>query len=400
MRKRFKSILYFIFLLFIVCLSLGVGYIFYDKISSDSDIVVDGKITINYLNGKKFNLSGNNEITFSVTNNDSEAKYYYIQLTDVYANDVSYELISSDNLNITNNLKSEIVSNQVSINGNETINYTLKFKVNGNEKYSGTIQIGLKENEKNTFADVILANNKVNEKSLTGIGESAILDEGLLKKEDDHGVAYYFRGNVKNNNVLFADKNWKIVKINGDGSIKLVLDGVIDELSKYYEEDYSFSNSTIYKNLEKWYTNTLDSYGDYIAYYKYCNDYVLDDDNYLAYNRVITNKIPTYVCLGNLVNSRIGLLTVDEVSLAGGSTSENKNFYLYNEKITGAYYTMSGAMTRYSNYYPFAVDSTGAITSNINGTLLRSIRPVITIIKTAKVTGTGTSEDPYKLIMK
>ena len=368
MRKRFKSILYFIFLLFIVCLSLGVGYIFYDKISSDSDIVVDGKITINYLNGKKFNLSGNNEITFSVTNNDSEAKYYYIQLTDVYANDVSYELISSDNLNITNNLKSEIVSNQVSINGNETINYTLKFKVN--------------------------------EKSLTGIGESAILDEGLLKKEDDHGVAYYFRGNVKNNNVLFADKNWKIVKINGDGSIKLVLDGVIDELSKYYEEDYAFSNSTIYKNLEKWYTNTLDSYGDYIAYYKYCNDYVLDDDNYLAYNRVITNKIPTYVCLGNLVNSRIGLLTVDEVSLAGGSTSENKKFYLYNEKITGAYYTMSGAMTRYSNYYPFAVDSTGAITSNINGTLLRSIRPVITIIKTAKVTGTGTSEDPYKLIMK
>ena len=120
----------------------------------------------------------------------------------------------------------------------------------------------------------------------------------------------------------------------------------------------------------------------------------------MAYNRVITNKIPTYVCLGNLVNSRIGLLTVDEVSLAGGSTNENKSFYLYNEKITGAYYTMSGAMTRYSNYYPFAVDENGAIISNINGTLLRSIRPVITIIKTAKVTGTGTSEDPYQLIMK
>ena len=38
-----------------------------------------------------------------------------------------------------------------------------------------------------------------------------------------------------------------------------------------------------------------------------------DYDNYLAYNRVITNKIPTFVCLGNLVNSRIGLLTIDEV---------------------------------------------------------------------------------------
>ena len=250
MRKRFKSILYFIFLLFIVCLSLGVGYIFYDKISSDSDIVVDGKITINYLNGKKFNLSGNNEITFSVTNNDSEAKYYYIQLTDVYANDVSYELISSDNLNITNNLKSEIVSNQVSINGNETINYTLKFKVNGNEKYSGTIQIGLKENDKNTFADVILANNKVNEKSLTGIGESAILDEGLLKKEDDHGVAYYFRGNVKNNNVLFGGFCWKIVRTTETGGVKIVYNGVQKDkvqISPLEQSSYvNINNDTTY----------------------------------------------------------------------------------------------------------------------------------------------------------
>ena len=345
LRKRFKSMLYFIFMLILTVSALGVGYIFYDKITSDSDIVVDGKITINYLDGKKFSLNGNKSIAFSVTNNDTETKYYYIQLTDVYASKVTYSLKSSDGLNMKNELKSEIVSNQISINGNETINYTLEFNTDGNTSYSGVLQVGVKENEKNTFADVILANNKVNERSLTENGDAATLDEGLLKKEDDLGVAYYYRGSVKNNNVLFAGKNWKIVKINGDGSIKLVLDNIVDEISKYYSEDYSFLNSTIFEKLNNWYINNLNDYSDYIAYYKFCNDTVLEDDNYLAYNRVITNKIPTFVCLGNLVNSRIGLLTIDEVSLAGGSTGENKSYYLYNEKITNSYYTMSSAST-------------------------------------------------------
>lgn len=399
LRKRFKSMLYFIFMLILTVSALGVGYIFYDKITSDSDIVVDGKITINYLDGKKFSLNGNKSIAFSVTNNDTETKYYYIQLTDVYASGVTYSLKSSDGLNMKNELKSEIVSNQVSINGNETINYTLEFNTDGNTSYSGVLQVGVKENEKNTFADVILANNKVNERSLTENGDVATLDEGLLKKEDDLGVAYYFRGNVKNNNVLFAGKNWKIVKINGDGSIKLVLDNIVDEISKYYSENYSFLNSAIFEKLNNWYTNNLNDYSDYIAYYKFCNDTVLEDDNYLAYNRVITNKIPTFVCLGNLVNSRIGLLTIDEVSLAGGSTGENKSYYLYNEKITNSYYTMSSASSRYGNYYPFVVDTDGSISSNVNGNLLRGVRPVINIIKTAKVSGNGTSEEPYEIIM-
>ena len=399
LRKRFKSMLYFIFMLILTVSALGVGYIFYDKITSDSDIVVDGKITINYLDGKKFSLNGNKSIAFSVTNNDTETKYYYIQLTDVYASGVTYSLKSSDGLNMKNELKSEIVFNQVSINGNETINYTLEFNTDGNTSYSGVLQVGVKENEKNTFADVILANNKVNERSLTENGDVATLDEGLLKKEDDLGVAYYFRGSVKNNNVLFAGKNWKVVKINGDGSIKLVLDNIVDEISKYYSEDYSFLNSTIFEKLNNWYTNNLNDYSDYIAYYKFCNDTVLEDDNYLAYNRVITNKIPTFVCLGNLVNSRIGLLTIDEVSLAGGSTGENKSYYLYNEKITNSYYTMSSASSRYGNYYPFVVDTDGSISSNVNGNLLRGVRPVINIIKTAKVSGNGTNEEPYEIIM-
>lgn len=400
MRLRFKSALGFIFLLIAICAFLGVGYIFYGKISNDSDIVVDGKITINYLTGKKFELNGNNEVSFSVTNNDTETKYYYIQLTDIYAKDVEYELTSSDNLKIANELKSEIISNQVSINAQETVNYTIKFTTKDNEKYSGVIQIGEKNDENNTFADVIIANNKLNETSLTKNGESATLDEGFLKNTDDLGVAYYFRGAVSNNNVKFADKNWKIVKINGDGSVKLVLDGTIEELNKYYESEFSFENSKISESLNNWYNVNLKDYSDYIAYYKFCNDIVTEEEstNYIGYSRIITNKIPMYVCLGNKVNTKIGLLTADEVSMAGASTNENKSFYLYNENIKTAYYLMTGAEYKNGTYYPFLVNTDGSIITNTAGNLLRSIRPVINIIKNAKITGNGSLEEPYEII--
>ena len=400
MRLRFKSALGFIFLLIAICAFLGVGYIFYGKISNDSDIVVDGKITINYLTGKKFELNGNNEVSFSVTNNDTETKYYYIQLTDIYAKDVKYELTSSDNLKIANELKSEIISNQVSINAQETVNYTIKFTTKDNEKYSGVIQIGEKNDENNTFADVIIANNKLNETSLTKNGESATLDEGFLKSTDDLGVAYYFRGAVSNNNVKFADKNWKIVKINGDGSVKLVLDGTIEELNKYYESEFSFENSKISESLNNWYNVNLKDYRDYIAYYKFCNDIVTEEEstNYIGYSRIITNKIPMYVCLGNKVNTKIGLLTADEVSMAGASTNENKSFYLYNENIKTAYYLMTGAEYKNGTYYPFLVNTDGSIIANTAGNLLRSIRPVINIIKNAKISGNGSLEEPYEII--
>ncbi|MBD8923949.1 hypothetical protein EGR52_11230, partial [bacterium] len=88
MRMRFKSLLFIILFLFIFTASVGVGYLFYHEAPTDSDIVIDGDITINYLSGKTFKLNGDNEISFSVTNNDTEQKYYYIQLTDVYAKDV------------------------------------------------------------------------------------------------------------------------------------------------------------------------------------------------------------------------------------------------------------------------------------------------------------------------
>ena len=400
MRLRFKSILIFIFILFITCASIGIGYIFYDKIIDKSDIVVDGDLTINYMNGDIFNLKGNSTISFSITNNSNELRYYYVQVSDVLATDVEYELISSNNINIKNDLKSDIILNQVAINANETISYELNFNVKSNDEYSGKIVVGLKNEEENFFADVLLNNNSISNSSLTAIGENATLDEGLLKTTDDLGISYYFRGNTLNNNVSFAGFNWKIVKINGDKSVKLVLDGIIDEVSNFYEDDINFSNSAVFETLNNWFETYLENYSDFIAYYKFCNDDVIDNDGvtYNAYNRILINKIPTYICLGNSDNNKIGLLTADEAVMAGASTSENKNYYLYNEDIETPYWTMTGARNINNLYYPFMVDINGALINNTAGNLYRGVRPVINIIKTAKVDGKGTIDNPYKII--
>ena len=45
----------------------------------------------------------------------------------------------------------------------------------------------------------------------------------LASTEDDYGTSYYFRGAVNNNFVEYANMCWRIVRVTGDGSIKLVL---------------------------------------------------------------------------------------------------------------------------------------------------------------------------------
>ncbi len=141
----------------------------------------------------------------------------------------------------------------------------------------------------------------------------------LASTEDDYGTSYYFRGAVKNNYVQFANKCWRIVRITGDGSVKLVLHndnttGAANPCSsannstnaafarysgttytsafneKYDDNAYvgfkygtvgasdyatthaNTNNSTILTNLETWYTNNLKTYESVIDDNVWCND--------------------------------------------------------------------------------------------------------------------------------
>mgnify|MGYP004661540199 CR=1 FL=1 len=50
------------------------------------------------------------------------------------------------------------------------------------------------------------------------------IEKVLSKTEDDYGTSYYYRGVVENNYVNFAGMCWRIVRVSGDGSIKLILE--------------------------------------------------------------------------------------------------------------------------------------------------------------------------------
>ena len=47
----------------------------------------------------------------------------------------------------------------------------------------------------------------------------------LCSMKDAYGTSYYYRGNVTNNYVLFAGFYWRIVRINGDGTVRVIYDG-------------------------------------------------------------------------------------------------------------------------------------------------------------------------------
>ena len=75
-----------------------------------------------------------------------------------------------------------------------------------------------------TLSEAILAKNEVKTPITTPGAAISTASEALLASaEDDYGTSYYFRGAVTNNYVQFANKCWRIVRVGGDGSVKLIL---------------------------------------------------------------------------------------------------------------------------------------------------------------------------------
>lgn len=56
-----------------------------------------------------------------------------------------------------------------------------------------------------------------------GAAASSSSEKVFASSEDNYGTTYYYRGAITGNYVVFANMCWRIVRITGDGSIKLVL---------------------------------------------------------------------------------------------------------------------------------------------------------------------------------
>lgn len=402
MRLVYKRSLTFIALLIIIIACIGIGYLFYDRvIHPETDVAVIDELSINYLDGSS--VISNGEYRFSVTNNGSTDVNYRITLTDIkgMSEDVTYTLTSS-NANITSEEKSledgqNIVLDNILIGASDTQNFTLT--VANNVSTTFKIDVDKIDDIEEYFYMTLLNQNEVREASTLVGEEISGEDEGLITSTDDDGTTYYFRGNVANNYVTFAGLTWRIVRINGDGSVRLVLDDVADTLANYNTENESyetFNQTDLFTSLTTYYDSTLSSYDSYIANTRFCSESGKTDNTYNAYTRIVTNQIPTFNCLGERYTSKIGILSVDEIVFAGALyDEENTDYYLYNEEIDNLWWTSSLSKNDDDNFYPFLVNENGELVDNINGSLYRNFRPVISLNRNVIVSGSGTIDDPY-----
>ena len=310
--------------------------------------------------------------------------------------------------------------------------------------------------------NTILANNSVNS-GTPNFSKTATTDEGIYKAEDDWGESYYFRGDVTNNWIKFAGYYWRIIRINGDGSIRLIYNGTGTATtgtstqistsaynSSYYDNAYvgymygstgassyaatyaNTNNSTIKGVLDNWYQTNITNkgYGDKVSKEAgFCNDRKISTVNRSGYGTLgygtnatvyapvdrflnaswswLSTQNPTLKCSqlsndmftvsgsskGNkALANPVGLITADEVVFAGGKGgTNNSSYYLY----TGQnYWTMSPFDFYDGHADVFFVHSNGNLNySNVYGAI--GVRPVINLSADVKVTGSGTSSDPF-----
>ena len=273
-------------------------------------------------------------------------------------------------------------------------------------------------------------------------------DKGLYQAADDYGTTYYYRGNVKNNNVYFAGFYWQIVRINGDGSIRLMYNGTVKNAtstkqsinnrtyqfnSNYNDPAYvgymygnpdgttfdevhtNTTSSTIKTAIDSWYkTNIADKgYSSYVSNaVGFCGDRTLrsgdgvsttqssyfgalgrqftcpnkERDLYTTTDSSIGNKALTYP---------VGLITDDELVFAGMDNSHiNKLSWAYSTKH---YWTMSP-----SGFDPTwggargLFQHSGGYISSIHVGASYGARPVINLKSDTLITsGIGTANDPF-----
>ena len=175
---------------------------------------------------------------------------------------------------------------------------------NMNKSITGNVKVEFAEKPKN-LSDTIIAYNHSTRTSFSSVVTAASTNT-VYTAEDDDGTSYYFVGAPTDNYVKFAGKYWRIIRINGDRTIRLIyagetsiIDGLAnkaDVLANGYDDsstDYTQTGTSAFNSsnddnmyvgymytrgqvhglgtssaikgvLDIWYTQNLASYANYI----------------------------------------------------------------------------------------------------------------------------------------
>ena len=410
------------------------------------------------------------------------SKYMKANVSTKGSTDGTSLIIGTQNTKVLDNKHNGYIIKEVGLNSKESKEFDLRLWIDydttkeqaAGMTYLSQVVIVTEPGIDNTLAGTVLRNNKVQTPLTTPGAAVSTADEALLASaEDDYGTSYYFRGAVKNNYVEFANKCWRIVRVGGDGSVKLILhndnptgaanpcdaanNSASAAFARYSGETYksafntnyndnayvgfkygtvgagdyalthaNTNKSTILTNLEAWYEkNNLKNYEKVIADTVWCNDktnvtdttfnpygysnvngqgYAKNITYYGATQRLISTSNsaggtgPSLKCNGELskINSKVGLITADELALAG---------YAYGLQNSTTYLQENATDTYWWSLSPYFFYGAGASVWYVIGSngyfggnyvfLTYGVRPSISLKSTTNVTGNGTSEDPY-----
>ena len=325
--------------------------------------------------------------------------------------------------------------------------------------------------------------------------EPSQVTNGLYSMNDEDGVSYYYRGAVTNNNVQFGEyasdyyvyennglyyqslescreanvgyedertqvklasqgdkMYWKIVRVNGDGSLRLIYNGTsanpdnsdlvnsfaVGKIPYNLESNdpkytgYTYDNGTdsfIKKEVDTWYKNTLGSsiYDSKVIGGRFCSDssgyknaseydvseamfgdltdvymYSSMGDRLANFQKNSPgNNAPTLSCpateetYGGSYRLKAGLITADELTLAGESSYVVGNSYLNPGDSQMWYWSMTPAVFNFGDarvWDEFEVLDRDYVYIGF------AVRPVINVTTDDGFTsGDGTASSPYKI---
>ena len=315
---------------------------------------------------------------------------------------------------------------------------------------------------------------------LTYGNEPSQVTNGLFEAEDEDGTSYYFRGAVTTNNVQFGEYTsdyyvyvdgndayyqsqesceeaensicsqvklasagdkmcWKIVRVNGDGSLRLIYNGTSatpdnSDLAHSYSigvtpynissndpkyTGYTYDNGTdsfIKREVDTWYQNTLgkSNYDRMVTSGRFCSDSSgYQEGSAFGRGNVFASMIrlsqslagtstantPTLKCpstsesYGGSYRLKVGLITADELAFAGevertlndGYLNPGDNGDLYWSMTPAAFFTVNASVwSEFDSLYNNSVRNATAV------------RPVINVTTNNGFTsGDGTVENAY-----
>ena len=266
----------------------------------------------------------------------------------------------------------------------------------------------------------------------------------IASTKDNEYPVHYFRGEVTNNNVKFANLCWKIVRTTETSGIKLIYNGTPDSeggctnttgevteigtskfnanenLKDYVGYMYPETNendSSIKVYIDDWYSKNMTGYTKYLEDTVWCNDrsvYKTIGSNiyYGAFGRNYDSNKPSIECPNTndkfTVGSEVGngkltypvaLLTADEATLAGhGKIGYSAISYL---NVNRLWWLLSPFYFDGNYAVGFYVSSSGNLNINLGVGNLFGIRPSVSLSPgTLVAEGTdGSPNNPFEVLI-